>query len=299
LGFSFGGKAIRWMPAIFRSLADGWPGLAKVVAEDLPCVPMSWGGQSSVVNSEPYRQTYDLSLLEGSLERWERSAALRWIYGQFYQRVRRHASLEPVLEIGSGIGRIKEFWPDVVTSDLIKTDFVDRAVDAYAIEESGQWGTLVAVDVLHHLCEPFSFFASASRSLLPGGRLIMIEPAATALGGLLYRLCHHEPCDPRLLAPPFCFEPDAAGGFANMGMGQALFQQSEPWTRTRLGELGLEIARIEYHDWIAYFLTGGYSRPLGLPVGLVKGVSIIENRLPGWLRRVVATRMTVVLARSS
>lgn len=85
----------------------------------------------------PPSHTYDLSLLEQSNAHWERSPSLRWIYGQFYGRARELAKSGPILELGSGIGRIKEFWPEVVTSDVTKTRFVDRIVDAYSIEASG------------------------------------------------------------------------------------------------------------------------------------------------------------------
>lgn len=157
----------------------------------------------------------------------------------------------------------------------------------------------MALDVLHHLREPFQFFASASRSLKPGGRLILIEPAATPMGRALYRLCHHESCDPGHLLPPFRFSPNAAGDFANMGMGQAVFHRNSSWTQAQLSDLGLQLILCDYHEWIAYFLTGGYSRKLPIPTTLVKWAHRFASSFPLSFRRLVATRMTVVLEQVS
>lgn len=240
--------------------------------------------------------TYDLGLLEQNRERWASSPALRWIYGTFYKRLREWSTGHEVLEIGSGIGGIKENWPEVTTSDVVRTRFVERAVSAYAIEASGHWDSIVALDVLHHLREPIRFFHSARQALRPAGRLVLIEPAATTLGGWLYRRCHHEPCEPSVLNPPFVFDVNQAeDGFANMGMGSALFVVHREWTEAQLARLGLRLRVVEWHELLAYLMTGGYSRRLPFPLPVLKGLHRMEAALPATLTKSCATRMCVVL----
>jgi len=246
--------------------------------------------------NEPTPVTYDLELLAQSERTWSRSPGLRFIYEQLYRRARRLGVAGSALEIGAGIGKGKAFWPELRTSDLIKTKYVDEAIDAYAL--TGTWRNILAVDVLHHLNRPMAFFECASRALEPGGRLILVEPAATPLGGLLYRLCHHEPCRLEGLAPPFEFSTGSGGMFANMAMAKALFGPHREWSIARLEAIGLRLADEVHHDFIAYFSTGGFSKRLPTPVPIVRLLSKCENHLPAPVMRVLATRMTLALERA-
>jgi hypothetical protein len=240
--------------------------------------------------------TYDLALLEASLAKWRNSPALRALYGDIFREICGRLRPGATLELGSGIGVIKEFLPGVVTSDIAKTRFVDRAVSAYAIgAEGGPWHNLVAFDVLHHLREPFRFFASAATALAPEGRLVLVEPAGTPLGRWFYRLFHHEPCRPDDVNPPFAFASDDGGGFANMGMGQALFHRHRAATGRRLAALGLRIALVRYRDVLGYPATGGFSRRSLLPAGPVRALLAAEGALPQPVLRLLGLRMLVVL----
>ncbi|MGB0370679.1 MAG: class I SAM-dependent methyltransferase [Opitutales bacterium] len=247
----------------------------------------------------PEEFTYDLALLDRSYAKWKSSPSLRWIYGQFYQRAKAHAKGARILELGSGIGRIKDFWPTVTTSDLIKTEYVDCAVSAYEISESGHWDTIFALDVLHHLRAPLKFFESVSRALRPGGRLVLIEPSATIGGKLLYRLFHHEPCLPELIQPPFEFAPnESGGGFANMGMGVGLFRNFRSEVDGTLQKIGLRVVDESYHECLAYFVTGGYSRNALAPMWVIQSLHKIEAMFPQVIAQFLCNRMTVVLESS-
>ncbi|RMD76207.1 MAG: hypothetical protein D6820_13155, partial [Lentisphaerae bacterium] len=165
--------------------------------------------------------TYDLSLLEPSLAKWRASEALRMAYGSLYRQMHSAALPGPALEVGSGIGVIREFIPGVVTSDVAATPYVDCALSAYELptNHGGPWATVYLLDVLHHLRRPFAFFESAASVLDIGGRIIMMEPAATPGGRLFYRLFHHEPIVPAAINAPYDFREDKYGGeFANMAM---------------------------------------------------------------------------------
>ena len=208
----------------------------------------------------------------------------------------------PSLELGSGIGNIKQCVPDVVTSDLVKTPYVDTACSAYEIppspEGSGSasWGNILGVDVLHHLCRPMEFFESAAGALLPGGRIILAEPAATPFGRIFYSLFHSESIKPARIVPPFVLSPDnEAGEFANMGMAVSLFRHHRQSVLPQLDELGLELLNLEFRDILAYPLSGGYSGPQLAPAAAIKVLLTIESKLPQWLLSCLALRVLVVL----
>lgn len=246
--------------------------------------------------------TYDLSLLEKSQRKWETSPGLRVVYHSLFREIARRLPSGPTLELGSGIGNLKEVIPSVVTTDLIKTRYVDMACSAYDIPfpvEGDKWGSIVAIDMLHHLCRPFDFFESASARLKTGGRIILIEPAATPFGCLFYKLFHPEPIRPGRINPPFemaADEPD--GSYANMGMGVALFQRHSLRTRETLSDLQLSLEELSFRDILAYPLSGGYSTPQLMPARLLRGILKIEHSLPHWLLRNMGLRMVIVLRRT-
>ena len=239
-------------------------------------------------------QTYDLSLLEKSRDKWHRSAALREYYQSLFKDLLKRRIDGPTLELGSGCGFIKSVDPTVSTSDIETTPYSDYVVDAYTIGTLRlRWSNILAIDVLHHLRYPMDFFQSAADCLLPGGRIILCEPAATIWGNLFYRCCHHEPCDPENYTPPFEFETDQDGLFANMGAGWTLFEKLAKHTASRLSEIGLTLSSVVDRDWLAYPITGGFSKPALLPAFAVRAMLALEMRLPQTVLKRCGLRMVI------
>lgn len=240
-------------------------------------------------------ETYELSLLQASLNKWRRSRGLRLAYASIYKRMREFSKGDQWLELGSGIGTAREFLAGVQTSDIADTGYVERVIDAYAIPAEG-WTTIFALDVFHHLRQPERFLNAAAAALEPGGRLILTEPAASPFGLLFYRLFHHEPIRPGLVKPPYEFPLDEDGGFANMAMASVLLARPEGPVEEVCGAAWRRVACV-HSDWLAYPLTGGFSRPQLLPTVLLKGFLGLEARLPQFLLRWLGLRVTVVLER--
>ena len=190
--------------------------------------------------------TYDLDLLSDSQAAWDRSEGLRFVYERIYRGIRAHCTDGATLEIGSGIGVGKAFFENLVTSDVVKTPYVDRAISAYEIEPDagGAWANIFAIDVLHHLKQPMRFFESAASVLRPEDVLFWTEPAATFGGRLFYSLFHHEPTCLRLIRAPYEFKSNTEdGGFANMGMGVGLFRDHRPMLDEQFVNDGLALCR--------------------------------------------------------
>jgi hypothetical protein len=240
------------------------------------------------------QQTYDLSLLNRSLEKWKNSAALRAVYANIFAEMRGHLVSGSALEIGSGIGVARDYFPGLVTSDIVRTEFVDIAVSAYAIPEQG-WNNIIAVDMLHHLQEPLRFLESAAKALVRGGRIVLAEPAGTWWGCHFYRWFHHEPCRPNAVKHPFSFKSDPDGGFANMGIGFALFEREREAVMSALGRHQLDLVSVHYRDLFAYPATGGFSRRALLSATIMRAVLAVERKIPQFVMRHLALRMIVVL----
>jgi hypothetical protein len=104
--------------------------------------------------------TYDLNLLSDSLSAWERSPGLRCVYADIYREIASSCIEGPTLEVGSGVAVSRDYFSHLVTSDIVKTPYVDCAMSAYDLEPGadGLWANIFAVDVLHHLKQPMRFF---------------------------------------------------------------------------------------------------------------------------------------------
>ena len=73
--------------------------------------------------------------MRSNREAWRRCPLLRVVYGHFYELIRENLApvSGPIVELGSGIGAVKEFIPECVTSDIFPNPWLDRRENAYAL----------------------------------------------------------------------------------------------------------------------------------------------------------------------
>lgn len=217
---------------------------------------------------------------------WDRKASLRAIYHIWYKRiVASLAPLRPTVEIGSGCGNFKAYYPDVVATDVIRAhESVDRAVDALHLPfREREVGNFVLIDVLHHLPRPRQFLLSAQKALAPQGRIVILEPAGTPFARFIWGCLHHESYDPRqdLFAETRTTRPsDESGTFSNMAFATILFRDRLEETLKHLSELSL--LSMEYSDFIVWPATGGFSYFGFIPACLVSPLHRLERRLTSW-----------------
>jgi SAM-dependent methyltransferase len=124
---------------------------------------------------------------------------LRQIYQEWYRAVASNLSTGdgPVLELGSGAGFLKEFVPNLITSEVFHCRGIDVVLNAIELPfPDGALQAIVMIDVFHHIPQPRRFFTEASRCVRPGGVVLMIEPWVTAWSQLIYTRLHHEPFQP-------------------------------------------------------------------------------------------------------
>ena len=86
-----------------------------------------------------------------------------------------------VLEVGSGTSPLKQFLPNVVTSDVLDLDYLDLVFDCHEIDKfdairDESFDVITLTNVLHHLKSPIAFLNRAANKLKPGGKIIATEP---------------------------------------------------------------------------------------------------------------------------
>ncbi len=96
-----------------------------------------------------------------------------------------------VVELGSGMGHIKEHLPDCITTDLFPNEWLDRVEDAYHLTfDTGAVSHLILFDVWHHLAYPGTALGEFHRVLVDRGKVIIFDPAMGVLGRFVFGNFH-------------------------------------------------------------------------------------------------------------
>jgi SAM-dependent methyltransferase len=232
---------------------------------------------------------------------WQNKPILRKIYLDFYRKIAGQIDPQipgPVVELGSGMGCIKEVIPQCITTDLFPNPWLDRQENCYQLNfASGSVSHLILFDVWHHLRYPGTALQEFNRVLAPGGRLILFEPAASWIGRLVYHFFHHEPValhDPITWQAPARFSAADADYYAAQGSATRLFWWGQGHDRLT----GWQLREVSPIVSFAYFASGGFSGPqLGgrFLHSLMRGLDLLTSPFP----RVFAARLLVVLEKES
>jgi SAM-dependent methyltransferase len=235
--------------------------------------------------------------IERNLASWKRKPVLRLAYRDFHKRIAAHIDRSlngKIVELGSGIGNIRDVIPGVVRTDLFPNPWIDQVENAYALSfRDEEVSHLILFDVFHHLRHPRTALEECRRVLQHNGRVILFEPYVSVVGRLVYGPLHHEPIGfNQTIVPtaPPDFDPQRDDYYAAQGNATRVFWRGmcaevlEGWD---------VIARERIGAW-PYALTGGYSKPQLYPTAMYPLLAKLD-RLMEIVPSVSALRALVVL----
>ena len=126
-------------------------------------------------------------------EIWKRKPQIRLVYKCWIEKIKRFLVEGLLLEVGSGSGLIKDFFPEIVLSDIVHVPWINLVSNCMDMPfHEGTFGGIISLDLLHHVKQPHVFLKESARILRPGGRIFLIEPYITWASYLGYKLLHHE-----------------------------------------------------------------------------------------------------------
>jgi len=236
--------------------------------------------------------------IQENRESWAGKPLLRKVYSQFHREISRR--LKPnqpglIVELGSGIGSIKEHIPQCITTDMFPNPWLDRVENAYQLSfDQGAVGHLILFDVFHHLRYPGTALQEFSRVLAPGGRIIVFEPGMGLIGRVVFGHFHHEPLglkDEIEWTAPDGFSGREPAYYAAQGNASRVFGSKAFSERLDMWR----IVEVKYFSGFAYVASGGFRGPQLYPESMLPFFNLVDSALSK--SRKFASRMLVVLER--
>lgn len=237
--------------------------------------------------------------IESNLDSWKKKPLLHWIYRSMHEEIARAINPEldgVVVELGSGIGNIKEVLPQCLRTDLFPNPWLDQTENAYSLSfEDESVSNVILFDVFHHLRYPGSALREIHRVLRPGGRVVIFEPGMGLLGKLVFGLFHHEPLglnEHIAWVAPDGWRSDDVDYYAAQSNASRIFTLDQ--VGKTVGEF--QVLDIKQYAQLSYVASGGYSKPQLYPDSaypFMRKLDRVLDRFP----RLFATRMLVTLSK--
>ncbi len=234
---------------------------------------------------------------------WAQKPILRRVYNdEFFVRLLAFRKANGLsIEVGAGPGFFKQVAPEILSTDLIWCPWLDAIADAQQLPfRSDSVTNVFGLDMLHHLATPMTFLSEVTRILVPGGRLMLVEPWITPFSYFIFRFLHQERCD--LSETPWLQNQtgSAPGKMAfdgNQAIPYLLFS-SKHGANTLSSLPGIRLIALEPFCLFAYLLSGGFKAMNLLPEFLYPALSKFERATSLLWRRVAALRVLLVLEKS-
>lgn len=223
----------------------------------------------------------------------QKKEALNKIYINFYEEFKKNVDLKNkdlLVELGSGGGFFKDFYPDALTSDVVKTSLIDKKFLAEKMPfKKDDVSYFYGLNVLHHVKDIEKALSEVERCLKKNGRAVFVEPANTIFSRLIYKYFHHEDFDP---GSGWKINLEGRLSGANGALPWIVFVRDKEIFEKKYKNL--KIANIRFHTPFSYLFSGGLSKPQLLPTSWILYIMVVEQRL-GFLNNFIACFMTIVI----
>jgi SAM-dependent methyltransferase len=237
-------------------------------------------------------------ILDANEIMWKQKPIIKHIYTNLYERILPYCTKGATLEVGAGIGNLKNFMKDVISSDIVFRKNLDIVADAQNLPFSSNiFQNIVLFDVLHHIENPKLFLEEAYRTLRVGGKIIMIEPGITPFSLLLYKFFHDEPVI--INANPFDIVKPNVNRIpfdANQAIPTILFKYRSKEFYKHFPNF--KISEINFISLFVYPLSGGFKKWSLIPMRYIDKLLRLDLFFEKYLGFLLAFRLLIVIEKS-
>ena len=206
-----------------------------------------------------------------------------------------------ILEVGSGTSPLKQFFSNIITSDVLDLDYLDLVFDCHEIDKlnaikDNSIDVITLTNVLHHLKSPIAFLNRAASKLKSGGKVIATEPFFSVLSTPIFKYLHHEPVDFRIPEPELG-EVQGPLASANIALPWLIFFRRHEWLQRLDGTFDVATLSVRLFSALSYMATGGISHRLPIPHSLYRRFFSTDLAFSRHFPRLCASFFTITLAR--
>jgi SAM-dependent methyltransferase len=186
-------------------------------------------------------------------------------YRCFVKELKKLSHLEGhLLELGSGGSYLKDFIPELITSDIVAGK-ADKVIDARSIPfPDNSIKALFLTHSFHHIPDVSLFFKEVNRVLVKGGCVFFIEVTSTPLSKCIFTIVGDEPIDTK--ARSWDFKQDNAMMDANQALSWIIFERDIKKFNGLFPDL--IVKEKHYLPWCSYLVSGGVTRQEFIPNAL-------------------------------
>ena len=201
---------------------------------------------------------------------------VRRCYDLWYDRLLADAdsvpSIAPIVELGSGLSEIKKLRPEIITSD-VTPGLADMVIDGRELPfPDNSVRAIFLTHVFHHIPDVERFFREASRVLVPGGVISMVDETHTPFARFFFDKVHPEPYDDK--TESWSFPEGDTMLDSNQALSWIVFDRDRWRFEQEFPELKLE--RRSYLPWFGYLMSGGVNLRTFFPRFLTQAVAAAD-----------------------
>ena len=209
-------------------------------------------------------------------------------------------TFDSILEVGAGAAISNIF----VSRNIVRTDILpfnefnvlgDCAMERLPFKDSS-FDAVLAFDSIHHSEQPSKAILELLRVTRKGGKIILVEPFVSLLSYLPYKIFHHEDTSWNFKEQGSIelslqnHNPETG----DQGVSRFIINQLSNWRSTNFPKLTVSTT---YLSPFSFFATGGVSRPLKTPEIFVKVLIKLENLIPNFIMKFLASRVILTIAK--
>jgi SAM-dependent methyltransferase len=174
------------------------------------------------------------------------------------------------IELGAGVIPMSNLDARIKSTDIVPSHHLDGVLDATNLEVADNCVSgFFLQNTFHHIPDPTAFFEETSRALIPGGRIVILDPYYNTISRWLYtRLFKTEDFD---VNGNWNSDNSHAMIGANQALSYIVFRRDREVFNTKFPQL-VVVADFPVVFGLRYILTGGVN---------------FKRIAPGWIFRAI------------